>query len=169
MNTVHLSLGTNLGNKLDNLNRALQKLSQLGTIQNISSVYQTPPWGFESDDFYNIALTLQTSIASSTLIDQLLDIEKELGRIRKESSQGYSSRPLDIDIIFFNDEIIQTKKLEVPHPRMQDRKFVLIPLIEIVQNYQHPVLKTSLEQLLTTCTDTSEIIKTKEALAVSFP
>lgn len=166
MNTVHLSLGTNLGNKLDNLNRALQKLSQLGTIQNVSSVYQTPPWGFESDDFYNIALTLQTSVASSMLIHQLLDIEKELGRIRKEHSQGYSSRPLDIDIIFFNDEIIQTEKLEVPHPRMQDRKFVLIPLIEIVQNYQHPVLKTSLEQLLTNCADTSEIIKTKEVLAI---
>lgn len=164
MNTTHLSLGTNLGNKLENLNAALHKLKQLGTIQKVSSVYQTPPWGFESDDFYNIALTLTTQLNSKELLTALLAIEKELGRIRKENTTGYSARPLDIDIIFFNDSIIQTTDLEVPHPRMQDRKFVLIPLIEIEKQYQHPVLKRSLEFLLQNCKDTSIIDQTEVTL-----
>ncbi|MGY6650368.1 2-amino-4-hydroxy-6-hydroxymethyldihydropteridine diphosphokinase [Wenyingzhuangia sp. IMCC45574] len=166
MNTAYLSLGTNLGNKLENLNRALQKLSQLGTIQKVSWVYQTPPWGFKSDDFYNIALSLTTNLSAFDLIDQLLNIEQELGRTRKENATGYSARPLDIDIIFFNYEIINTEKLVIPHPRMHDRKFVLIPLLDLTSQYKHPVLKTSLEELLEQCTDNSEITKTQEILEI---
>ncbi|MDO6737871.1 2-amino-4-hydroxy-6-hydroxymethyldihydropteridine diphosphokinase [Wenyingzhuangia sp. 2_MG-2023] len=159
MNIAHLSLGTNLGNKLANLNNALQKLSQLGTVLQISSIYQTPPWGFESDDFFNIALSLQTNLDANTLIIQLLTIEEELGRIRKPTANGYAARPLDIDILFFNDEIIQTENLIIPHPRIQDRKFVLIPLLEILQNFQHPVFKKTLEKLLKTCNDDSTLTK----------
>lgn len=161
MNTTYLSLGTNLGDKLLHLKTAILKLNKLGTITQISSVYQTPPWGFESDDFYNIALCLETKINSSTLIDLLLTIEDELGRERNNLQKGYVARPLDIDIIFFNQEIINSSKLTVPHPRMQDRKFVLIPLIEIVDNYQHPTLKKSLETLLIETEDTSEILRIK--------
>lgn len=167
MNTAHLSLGTNLGNKIENLNTALLKLSQFGTIQKVSSVYQTPPWGFKSDDFYNIALTLFTSLTANELLIKLLAIEKELGRIRKENTIGYAARPLDIDIIFFNDEIIATETLIIPHPRMQDRKFVLIPLLEILTTYTHPFLKVTLEKLSENCKDKSEITKTEVLLNFS--
>lgn len=164
MNTAHLSLGTNLGDKLNNLNLALLKLKQLGSITSVSSVYQTPPWGFKSDDFYNIAITLKTLLSAEELLVQLLKIEKELGRVRKENTARYSARPLDIDIIFFNNDIIKTKNLDIPHPRMQDRKFVLIPLFEIVKQYQHPVLNSNLESLIKDCKDISQIHLTNLAL-----
>ena len=164
MNIAHLSLGTNLGNKLENLNNAIKKINTLGKVVKTSSVYQTPPWGFKSDDFFNIALTLETSLAASKLIDSLLTFESELGRTRNVGDLGYQARPLDIDIIFFNNEIINTENLTIPHPRMQDRNFVLIPLIEIISNYNHPVLNKTLETLFDECKDKSEIIRTKHLL-----
>lgn len=164
MNIAHLSLGTNLGNKLENLNNAIKKINTLGKVLKTSSVYQTPPWGFKSDDFFNIALTLETSLTASELIDFLLAFESELGRTRKAEDLGYQARPLDIDIIFFNNEIINTETLTIPHPRMQDRNFVLIPLIEIISNYNHPVLNKTLETLFDECKDKSEIIRTKHLL-----
>ncbi|WP_010134882.1 2-amino-4-hydroxy-6-hydroxymethyldihydropteridine diphosphokinase [Ochrovirga pacifica] len=164
MNTALLSLGTNQGNKVENLNNALQKINKIGQITHVSSVYQTPPWGFKSEDFYNIALSVNTTLLAKDLIDELLKIEQELGRVRNHQTTGYTARPLDIDIIFFNDEIIQTKKLEIPHPRMQDRRFVLIPLLEIAPNHYHPTLKTSLSQLLENCKDDSTIVKTNQTL-----
>lgn len=164
MNIAHLSLGTNLGNKLENLNDAIKKISTLGKILKISSVYQTPPWGFKSDDFFNIALTLETSLTANELIGSLLTFESELGRTRNVGDIGYQARPLDIDIIFFNDEIINTENLTIPHPRMQDRNFVLIPLIEIVSNYHHPILNKTLETLFDECDDKSEITRTKYTL-----
>ncbi|NJB82423.1 2-amino-4-hydroxy-6-hydroxymethyldihydropteridine diphosphokinase [Wenyingzhuangia aestuarii] len=166
MNTALLSLGTNLGNKLENLNTAIQQISNLGKVVLISSVYQTPPWGFKSDDFYNIAINLQTELSPELLIDQLLAIETTLGRTRNSLTEGYQARPLDIDIIFYNNQVINTQKLIVPHPRMQDRKFVLIPIIEIAPNFTHPALKTSLENLLETTDDASEITKTHHTLTL---
>ena len=166
MNIAHLSLGTNLGNKLENLQLAIAKIATLGTVTKVSSVYQTPPWGFKSDDFFNIALTLETSLNADELITKLLDFESELGRTRNSDNIGYQARPLDIDIIFFNDEIINTQKLVIPHQRMQDRNFVLIPMIEIAPNFNHPVFNKNLEKLLYECTDTSKITTTKHKLNV---
>lgn len=164
MNIAHLSVGTNLGNKLENLNNGIHKIYSLGNISKISSVYQTPPWGFKSDDFFNIALTLETELNAETLIKNLLAIELELGRTRNPEHLGYQARPLDIDIIFFNKEIINTNTLTIPHPRMQDRNFVLIPIIEITPNFLHPSLNKPLELLLEECEDQSEITKTKHQL-----
>ncbi|NIJ46221.1 2-amino-4-hydroxy-6-hydroxymethyldihydropteridine diphosphokinase [Wenyingzhuangia heitensis] len=164
MNTALLSLGTNLGNKLENLNLAIQQISELGKVNQISSVYQTPPWGFKSDDFYNIAINLQTELDAESLINKLLYIETKLGRTRNNATKGYQARPLDIDIIFYNTDIINTKTLTVPHPRMQDRNFVLIPIIEIISNFEHPVLQKKLEILLDECNDNSMITKTKHQL-----
>ncbi len=163
MNTAYLSLGTNLGNKLENLKNALQKLKEIGSVTHISSIYQTPPWGFNSDDFYNISICLKTNLTAFNLLDKLLFIEKELGR-KRNGSKGYQARPLDIDIIFFNDEIINTENLILPHPRMEDRKFVLIPTIEIVSNFIHPVYQKTLETLLEITKDDSEIAKTNHQL-----
>ncbi|ANW95135.1 hypothetical protein AXE80_02010 [Wenyingzhuangia fucanilytica] len=164
MNIAHLSLGTNLGNKLENLNNAIKKITSLGKILKVSSVYQTPPWGFKSDDFFNIALTLQTSLNADELIKHLLNFELELGRTRVSENIGYQARPLDIDIVFFNDEIINTENLTIPHPRMHERNFVLIPLIEIVSDFNHPVLNKTLETLFDECDDKSEITRTKHQL-----
>jgi len=165
MNTVILSLGTNQGNKLENLNIAIKKLSLLGEILTVSSIYQTPPWGFKSDDFYNMALSLKTEIEAEQLIEKLQAIETSLGREKKQASEGYQARPLDIDIIFYNNDILDSKNLTIPHPRMQERKFVLIPIIEIISNFIHPTLKVSLEHLLTKTNDTSEIVKTSEKIS----
>ncbi len=159
MNTTYLSLGTNLGNKTQNLRSALQKINNLGTVTKVSSVYQTPPWGFQSDDFYNISICLQTELEALKLLDILLGIETELGRLRNPEVIGYTARPLDIDILFFNNDVIDTTKLTLPHPRLHDRKFVLIPTIEIAPNYTHPKLRKTLEFLLQTTTDTSTIEK----------
>ncbi|MGY5354656.1 2-amino-4-hydroxy-6-hydroxymethyldihydropteridine diphosphokinase [Wenyingzhuangia sp. IMCC45467] len=164
MNIAHLSLGTNLGNKLENLNNAIKKISDLGSVTKVSSVYQTPPWGFKSDDFFNIALTLETSLNANDLIDHLLAIELNLGRIRNTAITGYQARPLDIDIVFFNDEIINTENLTVPHPRMHERNFVLIPIIDIVANFNHPIFNKTLETLFDECDDKSEITRTKHLL-----
>ncbi|MGY5351535.1 2-amino-4-hydroxy-6-hydroxymethyldihydropteridine diphosphokinase [Wenyingzhuangia sp. IMCC45533] len=159
MNTAILSLGTNLGNKLENLNNALSKIKGIGNILKVSSIYQTPPWGFESDDFYNISIQIETSLNTSELLTELLTFEEELGRLRNENLEGYQARPLDIDILFFNNDIINTPHLEIPHPRIQDRKFVLIPTIEIVKNFTHPVLKDTLENLLAKTNDDSDITR----------
>lgn len=164
MNIAYLSLGTNLGNKLKNLNDAIIKLKNIGNVLKISSVYQTPPWGFKSDDFFNIALTLETKLSDKDLIFCLLNIEKELGRTRNKANIGYQARPLDIDIIFFNDEIINTINLTIPHPRMQDRNFVLIPLVEIDSGFNHPIFNKTLEEILNDCNDGSEITKTKHEI-----
>ncbi len=159
MNTAILSLGTNLGNKLENLNIALVKIKSISDILKVSSIYQTPPWGFKSDDFYNISVKIKTSLNAAELLIKLLLFEKELGRFRNKNIEGYQARPLDIDILFFNDEIINTPNLEVPHPRIQDRKFVLIPTIEIAKSFRHPLLNDMLENLLLKTNDTSEITK----------
>lgn len=165
MNIVYLSLGTNLGNKLENLQNAIHKIGTIGKVIKISSVYQTAAWGFESDDFFNIAIALETPLTASRLIEVLLSFETELGRNR-DNKTGYQARPLDIDIIFFNDNIINTDQLTVPHPRMHDRKFVLIPMIEITKNYKHPSLNKKLETLSADCKDTSELTQTKHILSV---
>lgn len=157
MNTAYLSLGANQGDKFDTLQIAIRKLNSLGDVTQISSVYQTPPWGFESDDFYNIVICLQTPLDASILLPFLLDIETELGRKRDPNKKGYAARPLDIDVIFFNNEVINTKTLIVPHPRAQDRKFVLVPLKELAPDYKHPILKKSVTNLLNTTIDKSEI------------
>lgn len=159
MHKVYLSLGTNLGDKMDYLNQAIFELKKTGTIPSCSSVYQTPPWGFNSDDFYNIALELHTKLPAQNLIIELQKIEKSIGRKKDASIKGYQARVIDIDIIFYNDDIIKTENLIVPHPRMELRNFVLIPLVEIAAHFTHPVLKQTIHQLSKECKDDGDIKK----------
>ena len=167
--TTYLSLGTNQGNKLENLQNAINLIAdKAGTILKISSVYKTASWGFDSADFYNACLKITTHYSSEELICILLNIETELGRKRKDSA-GYADRNIDIDILLFGEEIINSKTLTVPHPKMLERKFVMVPLVEIVSNILHPIEKKQLSACLETCNDTSEITLVKEQLKRPIP
>ncbi|WP_299677452.1 2-amino-4-hydroxy-6-hydroxymethyldihydropteridine diphosphokinase [uncultured Tenacibaculum sp.] len=154
---TYLSLGTNQGNKTENLQNAIDLIAEeVGSILKIASIYETASWGFDSDNFYNTCIKVSTYLPPEQLIQKLLWIEKELGRVRK-TSDSYADRLIDLDILLFEDEIIFTQELIVPHPRMLDRKFALAPLAEIAKNVIHPIAKKQIVNCLQECSDTSEI------------
>ena len=160
LRTTYLSLGSNLSNTLENLQQALYFIAQkVGRISKVSSVYRTKSWGFEGDDFLNICIEVATNLNPENLLDKVLSIEEEMGRTRNESDT-YQSRIIDIDVLLFDDEIIFHNNLKVPHPRMLDRKFVLVPLTEIAPNVKHPIAKKNILMCLQSCTDNSEIEET---------
>lgn len=153
MNEVFLILGSNLGEKESLLDKAIDLVSvRAGIVKATSSIYETEPWGtIEPLPYLNRVIKIQTEFDSFSLLKVILKIEKELGR--KRNGIRNQPRTIDIDIIFFNDEIIRHKYLVIPHERMQFRKFVLIPLAEIAPNFQHPVLKMTVDELLINCED----------------
>ena len=161
MNEVYLSIGSNEKNKKQNILSATKLLSeQCGNIVKQSAIYETPAWGFESNNsFLNIAVKIHTKLSATNLLNLILSIEKQIGRVRKKTNQPYSDRIIDIDIIFFNDEIINTENLVVPHPLMHKRLFVLKPICDINCNYKHPVLQHTITELIEFCEDDSEIVK----------
>ena len=157
---TYLSLGTNLGDKLDNLQHALNLIAQkVGRVTKVSSIYKTKSWGFKSDDFFNICIEVSTNLNPENLLDKVLQIEIELGRTR-ESSDDYKARTIDIDVLLFDDDIIFYNDLKVPHPRMLERKFVLVPLTEIASNVKHPIVKKTILMCLQGCDDNTEIEET---------
>ncbi|WP_425657386.1 2-amino-4-hydroxy-6-hydroxymethyldihydropteridine diphosphokinase [Tenacibaculum ascidiaceicola] len=156
---TYISIGTNQGNKLENIQQAINLIAdKVGAVLKVASVYETASWGFDSNNFYNTCIKVSTYLPPEQLILRILSIEKELGRTRK-NSEGYSDRLIDLDILLFDDEIIFSKTLIVPHPRMLERKFALVPLVEIARNVIHPIEKKHLYICLENCTDTSEITK----------
>jgi len=166
---TYLSLGSNQGNKLKNLQEAIYLIAEkIGPILKISSVYKTPSVGFVGEDFFNICIKLSTYLPPEKILSSSLEIEKKLGRIRT-NSDGYSDRTIDLDILLFDDEIIFSHELIVPHPRMLYRKFVLVPLIEIASEVLHPVTKIHLGKCLDGCSDNTEINKTTETLIRPIP
>lgn len=159
MHTIFLGLGSNQGNIYDYLNGCIQKLfEEVGTVLKISPVYQSPSWGFEAADFHNCVIKMQTTLHPTQLLKAILRIEKALGRTRS-NEEGYQSRAIDVDILLYDEEQINTKILQVPHPLMHQRKFVLQPLIDIAPQSEHPILEQTWEQLLETCEDTGTLIK----------
>ena len=147
---LYLSLGTNLGNKEENLTRAIEHLSLvLGECVSQSLFIETAPWGFESENsFLNCAVAFDTHLAPLELLDATERIEHELGRIYKSHGGHYSDRIIDIDILLYGNEIIESNRLTIPHPLMHKRDFVLEPLAEIAPETQHPVLHKSIKQLM---------------------
>ncbi|MDR3061597.1 MAG: 2-amino-4-hydroxy-6-hydroxymethyldihydropteridine diphosphokinase [Dysgonamonadaceae bacterium] len=131
--TVYLSLGSNLGNKAENIDNAIEKIAEkAGTVSAISSVYETKPWGYESDnDFFNLAIRIETSLSPIQLLKITQEIEKEMGRTEKSSGTGYQDRIIDIDLILYDNLVLNTPELTLPHPHFHERKFVLDPLKEI--------------------------------------
>ncbi len=142
MAIAYLGLGTNIGNKRRNMITAAALLAErVGDILALSGFYETEPWGFESENFFlNAAAKLKTSFSPLDLLRVTQRIEKELGRTQK-SSGAYHDRIIDIDILLYEDEVLQTPALTLPHPLMHERKFVMEPLAEIAPFVVHPVLK----------------------------
>ncbi|WP_396217176.1 2-amino-4-hydroxy-6-hydroxymethyldihydropteridine diphosphokinase [Flavobacterium sp.] len=156
-NTILLSLGTNMGHKLENLETCIMAIhNTIATVVEVSKVYETPAWGFEGDVFYNCAITIHSHKSAQKILSKIIQLEKKLGRIRTNTEQ-YESRNIDIDIISFNDEIIETENLMIPHIQLQNRKFVLFPMNDIAPKWKHPKLNKTISELLISCEDTSEI------------
>jgi 2-amino-4-hydroxy-6-hydroxymethyldihydropteridine diphosphokinase len=158
--TTYLSLGSNQGIKLENLQQAINLIAEeIGIIVKISSVYKTASWGFKSDDFYNICTQVSTSLNPHDLLKAIHKIEISLGR-KRTLEKKYKVRTIDIDVLLYDNEIIFSKGLIVPHKDMLNRKFVLVPLAEIAPNFIHPIEKQRLQICLTNCTDKSNIENT---------
>ena len=155
-NQAILSIGSNQGNRLENIQQCIQLIHlELGSVFKVSKLYETPSWGFESDAFYNCAIAIHTHKSPLKLLSAILKIEKKLGRIRKEQQLGYQSRTIDIDIISFENEIVQTETLEIPHPQMQNRLFVLLPINDLQLNFVHPIFEKTIPVLIDECEDKS--------------
>ena len=166
---TYLSLGSNQGDKLKTLQKAIHDIAEnIGAIQKISSVYKTSSWGYEGEDFYNICISVSTYLQPENLLKKLLGIENKYGRERKKTN-GYSDRKIDIDILLFDNEIIFSKEVTIPHPRMLERKFVLVPLVEIAKNTLHPIEKKQLGSCLNNCSDASLIEKISAKLIRPIP
>ena len=164
---VFLLLGSNQGDREGNLLKACAGISQrIGNIINRSSVYETEPWGFEDSTwFYNQALEIETELSPERMLEEIHGIEKELGRTREAPSNysgcscstGYSSRTIDIDILFYGSKIHFTEDLMIPHPRLHERKFTLLPLDEIAPGFIHPVYRKPVSGLLQHCIDEGSV------------
>jgi 2-amino-4-hydroxy-6-hydroxymethyldihydropteridine diphosphokinase len=158
MSTAYLLIGGNLGKREENLNTAIALINeQCGSVTKSSSLYETEAWGItDQPSFLNQALEISTSLNARQLMRKILKIEKEMGRVRKEK---LGPRIIDIDILLFENEIHDLRFLKIPHPEMQNRRFVLVPLAEINSEIQHPVLKRSVAELLEECPDNLEVKK----------
>jgi 2-amino-4-hydroxy-6-hydroxymethyldihydropteridine diphosphokinase len=152
MNEAYLLTGGNIGNRLGYLYRARQDIKEkCGFILQESSVYETAAWGNENQEaFLNQVLKIETKLEPGELLKSILQIEKDFGRKREAK---YGPRIIDIDILFFNDDVLKQHGLVIPHPQMQNRKFVLVPLNEIAPEKIHPILNKTLSQLLAQCPD----------------
>lgn len=158
MNNVFLIIGGNLGNKEKNLSTVRELIEQqVGVIKKLSSVYETEPWGVEAQPvYYNQVIELLTEMSAERMMQRLLSIEKEMGRVRENK---YDARIIDIDILFFNNEVYQTQELTIPHARLHERRFVLEPLNEIAPEFIHPVLQKTIATLLNETSDNAAVKK----------
>lgn len=151
--TVYIALGSNKGEKFKNLQNAVDAIfTEVGNVVAIAKVFESKALGFEGDDFLNTCIAVQTTFKAKKVLRVLQQIEKQLGRLPKKSA-GYQSRIIDLDIIFFEDEVINDKYLIVPHPEAHKRRFVLEPLQQIASTFNHPEFNVTVDQLLDQCKD----------------
>ena len=162
--SIILSIGSNKGDRLKNIQECIALIHRkVATVIKTSRLYQTPAWGFEGEAFYNAALLVHSHKPAEKVLQEVLNIEKGLGRTRTETTT-YTSREIDIDIIAYGNQVIKTESLEVPHPRMHQRHFVLQPLLDLQLDYIHPILKRNIAELIKECPDSNsyEIVSTLE-------
>lgn len=161
---VYLALGSNLGNPLNNLQLAVFHIhKEIGEIAGISKVYSSPAWGFEGEDFLNACVMAQTSLSPKEVLHSLLRIEEQMGRTRKQG-EGYASRTIDLDLLYYDQQVIDNPELKLPHPALQDRLFVLRPLADIAPQFYHPVLKKDSRNLLQEVRDETPVERTNHRL-----
>lgn len=155
---VFISLGTNLGFKEHNLKTAIALIGQkIGIIAKVSSIYKTAPWGYhDQPEFLNQVVQVSTLLSPNRVMELLLEIEERMGRKRTFKN---ASRIIDLDILFFDDAILKTKNLIIPHPFISERKFILIPLLEIAPDLTHPEMHQTLKGLYENCKDSLSVVK----------
>ena len=156
--SVFLLLGTNMGDRRKNLADALWAIeARAGTIRKRSGIYETDPWGkSDQSSFYNQVVQIATFLGPADLLDQLLSIEHTMGRLRNEK---WGERIIDIDILFYGDEIVESDDITIPHPQLPHRRFALIPLSEIADDFIHPKMFQTVHELVKNCTDILEVKK----------
>jgi 2-amino-4-hydroxy-6-hydroxymethyldihydropteridine diphosphokinase len=157
MNTVYIQLGSNIGERKSYIAKSMDQIEEnIGKIIIESSIFETIPWGNENqNNFLNSVIKINTTLDAFRVLKKSQEIENNLGRERVEK---WGERTIDIDILFYNNEIINTTKLNIPHPFIQKRKFVLVPLSEIAPNYIHPTLKKNISTLLSECKDNQKVL-----------
>ena len=161
---IHISIGSNLGDKLKNIEKAIELIHlRIAVIQSISSIYKTEAVGFKGDDFLNVCISIFSNDLPTDIMQTLLDIESDLGRLRNNKNK-IESRTIDIDILLVEDLILNTALLQVPHPKMHERKFVLTPLLEIDPKINHPITKESILDMLRS-SNNSKVKKTKHQIS----
>ena len=158
MSKVYFSIGSNKGNRSELINEAIDKIDiSIGKVLIKSCIYETKSWGFNSNNFYNICLLIESNLSPELILNKILIIEKSMGRLK--SGNQYSDRYIDIDILFIDGIRVNTKNLIIPHPRLQLRKFVLTPMLELAPDLIHPILNKSIRQLDLECLDKDLPIK----------
>ena len=152
MRKIYLSIGSNKGNRYSFIKEALRLIRKdIGKVILMSKIYETKSWGFQSDDFLNICITIKSDLLPSELLNKLKQIEDKIGRIR--NSTKILAREIDIDILFYSDKIVDYEDLIIPHPRLHLRNFVLYPLNDIASDFIHPILLKPINELLEECED----------------
>ena len=158
MHTLVISTGSNLGDRQDNLETASLLLQErIGTLRRSSAIYESVPWGYDSpNSYFNQCLLLDVDLSPEDCLGIMLGIEQLMGRTRR--NKEYLDRIIDIDILFYDDLVLDSPSLRIPHLKIPDRRFVLLPLVEILPDLEHPVLKKSARELLDLCSDPLEVI-----------
>lgn len=160
MNHVFLGLGSNRGDRQNNLAIAIKLLEEkAGMLVHASAIYETAPWQMnDSTPFLNQVISIDTELSAFGLLEAIVKIEESMGRVRTTNA-GYEPRIIDIDILFFNNDVLESDLLIIPHPHITERRFVLQPLADIAPNYVHPLLKKSITDLLKECQDSLSVKK----------
>ena len=161
MESCYVLFGSNMGDKDQIFAEVCQLINnRCGRVVKISSAYESEPWGFEAKEwFMNRLLIVETELEPEAMMRKLLDIEAELGRVRHPEAEGYSSRTVDLDILYYGSRIVLTDSLTIPHPRLHRRRFALLPLCELVPQFVHPALNLTQDELLRRCPDVSIVRK----------
>lgn len=161
MEKCYVLFGSNMGDKNQIFAQACLLINnRCGRIVAVSSAYESEPWGFEAEEwFLNRLIIVETELEPEEMMRQLLDIETELGRVRHPEAEGYTSRTVDLDILYYGSRIVLTDSLTIPHPRLHERRFALLPLCEMVPQLVHPAFDFTQTELLRRCHDFSEVRK----------